>query len=145
MYSGILHTHTHTHTHTDWQRWFIFIFINYMHIWRDEFLRLAWKKLLILSDEHHTVTSSTGTVSGPWKKNLVVQRSLFLWKICGRFCCKKWSEVVWMDGRQWGVITKLPPHSLGGGGGGEGVDNCHWWWQKSAPPPPHFSVTTSPC
>ena len=29
--------------------------------------------MLILSDEHHTVTSST--VSGPWKKKLVVQRS----------------------------------------------------------------------
>ena len=44
--------------------------INYMQIWRDEFLRLAWKKLLMLSDEHHTVTSST--VSGLWKKKLVV-------------------------------------------------------------------------
>ena len=72
-----------------------------MQIWRDEFLRLAWKKLLILSDEHHTVTSST--VSGPCKKKFVVQRSLFLWKVCGRFWCQKWSEVVWTDGRQSGV------------------------------------------
>ena len=72
-----------------------------MHIWRDEFLRLAWKKMLMLSDERHTVMSST--VSGPWKKKLVVQRSLFLWKICGRFCCQKWSEIVCVDGRQSGV------------------------------------------
>ena len=57
--------------------------------------------MLILSDEHHTVTSST--LSGPWKKKLVVQRSLFLWKVCGMFWCQKWSEVVWMDGRQSGV------------------------------------------
>ena len=57
--------------------------------------------MLTLSDEHHTVTSST--LSGPWKKKLVVQRSLFLWKVCGRFWCQKWSEVVWMDGRQSGV------------------------------------------
>ena len=57
--------------------------------------------MLILSDEHHTVTSST--LLGPWKKKLVVQRSLFLWKVCGRFWCQKWSEVVWMDGRQSGL------------------------------------------
>ena len=37
---------------------------------------------------------------GPWKKKLVVQRSLFLWKVCGRFWCQKWSEIVWMDSRQ---------------------------------------------
>ena len=67
-------THTHTHTH----RWGGGG-INYMQIWRDVFSRLAWKKMLILSDEHHTVTSST--VLGPWKKKLVVQRSLF----CGRY------------------------------------------------------------
>ena len=79
MYSGISHARAHTHTHTHappppthtqvgwgWG-------INYMQIWRDEFLRLAWK-MFILSDEHDTVTSST--VSGPWKKKLVVQRSL---------------------------------------------------------------------
>ena len=36
--------------------------INYMQIWRDEFLRLAWKK--ILSDEYHMITSST--VLGPY-------------------------------------------------------------------------------
>ena len=34
--------------------------------------------MLMLSDEHHTVTSST--VSGPCKKKLVVQRSLFFAK-----------------------------------------------------------------
>ena len=38
-----------------------------MQIWRDEFLRLAWK-MLIRSDEHHTLTSST--VSGPLSKGL---------------------------------------------------------------------------
>ena len=54
MYSGILHTHTHTGGAEG---------INYMQIWRDEFLRLAWKKMLILSDEHHMVMSST--VLGP--------------------------------------------------------------------------------
>ena len=83
-----------THTHTGGG-------INYMQIWRDEFLRLAWKKMLILRDEHHTVTCST--VSGPWKKKLVVQRSLFLSKVCRRFWCQKWTKVVWMDGRQSGV------------------------------------------
>ena len=31
--------------------------IKYIQIWRDEFLRLAWKKMLILSDKHHMVTS----------------------------------------------------------------------------------------
>ena len=90
------HTHAHSLTHRLGGGG-----INYMQIWRDEFLRLAWKKMLTLSDEHHTVTSST--LSGPWKKKLVVQRSLFLWKVCGRFWCQKWSEVVWMDGRQSGV------------------------------------------
>ena len=91
MYSGILHTHTHARARARAQiggggggKGGVY----YMQIWRDEFLRLAWKKMLILSDEHHTVTSST--VSGPWKKKLVVQRSLFLWKVCGRFWCQKW-------------------------------------------------------
>ena len=37
--------------------------------------------MLMLSDEHHTVMSSI--VSGPWKKKLVVQRFLFLWKVRG--------------------------------------------------------------
>ena len=87
MYSGILHTHTQVERRG----------INYKHIWRDEFLRLAWKKMLMLSDEHHMVMSST--VLGPWKKKLIVQRSLFLWKVCRRFWCQKWSELVWMDGR----------------------------------------------
>ena len=36
-------------------------------------------------------------VSGPWKKKLIVQRFLFSWKVCGRFWCEKWSEVVWME------------------------------------------------
>ena len=88
-------THSNTHTHTGGAGGY------YMQIWRDEFLRLAWKKMLILSDKHHTVMSST--LSGPWKKKLVVQRSLFLWKVSRRFWCQKWSEVVWMDGRQSGV------------------------------------------
>ena len=57
--------------------------------------------MLMLSVEHHMVMSST--VSDLWKKKLVVQRSLFLWKVCGRFLCQKWSKVVWMDGRQSGV------------------------------------------
>ena len=92
------HARTHTHTHTGVGGVWL---INYMQIWRDEFLRLAWKKMLMLGDKHHTVMSST--VSGPWKKKLVVQRSLFLWKVCGMFWCQKWSEVVWMDGRQPGV------------------------------------------
>ena len=71
-----------------------------MQIWRDEFLRLVSKKMLMLSDEHHTVMSST--VSGPWRKEkykkLVVQRSLFLWKAPGKVLCQKWSEAVLMDG-----------------------------------------------
>ena len=92
------YTHAHTHSHTGWGGGGV---INYMQIWRDEFLRLAWKKMLIRSDEHHMVTSST--LLGLWKKKLIVQRSLFLWKVCGRFWCQKWSEVVWMDGRQSGV------------------------------------------
>ena len=63
MYSRILHTHTHTHTHRlgGGEEG-----IYYMQIWRDEFLRLVWTKMLMLSDEHHTVTSST--VSGPVKE-----------------------------------------------------------------------------
>ena len=73
MYRGILRARARTHTQVGC--------INYTQIWRDEFLRRAWKKMLILSDEHNTVTSST--VSGPWKKKLFVQRSLFLWKVCG--------------------------------------------------------------
>ena len=65
-----------------------------------KFLRQAWK-MLMLSDEHHTVMSST--VSGPWKKKLVLQRSQFLWEVCGTVLCQKWSEVFWMDNRQSGV------------------------------------------
>ena len=42
--------------------------------------------MLILSDEHHTVTSST--VSGPWKKKLVVQRCFFLC-VC---VCERYAE-----------------------------------------------------
>ena len=42
MYSRILHTHVHTHTHTGGVG---VGGINYMQIWRDEFLRLAWKKI----------------------------------------------------------------------------------------------------
>ena len=113
MYSGILHTHTHTHartharTHT--HRWGGggggggWGGIKYIQIWRDEFLRLAWNKMLILSDEYHTVANST--VSGPWKEKLLSKGLCFRenWKVCGRFWCQKWSEVVWMDGRQSGV------------------------------------------
>ena len=105
-----------THTHTGGG-------INYMQIWRDECLRLAWKKMLILRDEHHTVTCST--VSGPWKKKHVVQRSLFLWKVCGRFWCQKWSEVVWMDGRQSGVQKDRL--------GNFQWNNCSTWpWERTS-------------
>ena len=88
------HTHTRVHAHTGgvgwgWGEWLI----NYMQIWRDEFLRLTWK-ILILSDKHHTVTGSN--VLGPWKKKLIVQSFLFSWQ----FSCQKWSKVVWMDGTQ---------------------------------------------
>ena len=66
-----------------------------------EFTYNNFSKSFSFSDKHHTVTSST--LLGPWKKKLVVQRSLFLWKVCGRFWCQKWNEVVWIDGRQSGV------------------------------------------
>ena len=61
MYDTSRYTATHTHTGGGGGGGGYYT-INYMQIWRDEFLRLAWKK--ILSDEYHTVTSST--VSGPY-------------------------------------------------------------------------------
>ena len=49
----------------------------YMQIWREEFLRLAWKKMLMVSDEHHTVMSSI--VLGPWKLWLSV--TFYPWRL----------------------------------------------------------------
>ena len=79
-YRAHARAHTHKHIHANTGVGVGGGGINCMQIWRAEFLRLAWK-MLMLSDEHHTVASST--VSGPWKKKLVVQRFLFLWKVCG--------------------------------------------------------------
>ena len=51
--------------------------------------------MLMLSDEHHTVMSST--VSGPWKRKLDVLRFFFLWKVGRRFLCQKWRNLSgWM-------------------------------------------------
>ena len=51
------HWHSHTHTHTHWHKRVHTHThglgggggINYMQIWRDKFLRLAWKKMLMLT------------------------------------------------------------------------------------------------
>ena len=115
----LLHTHTHTHTHThahtheggD---------IDYMQIWRDEFLRLAWKKipplynrtswlgvnhqLIYLKEdvdaEWRTSYGNEFHCVGPVKEKARCPKVLVFVKGRQKDFVSEMEEFVWMDGTQ---------------------------------------------